>query len=196
MGAMTNILRKTEFGNPILRSVARKLTLEEIRSNEIQKLIEDMYYTVEQKQYGVGLAAPQVGVGVALSVIDTKATPTRPDLERKRLTIINPEIVAIYGRRANMWEGCISGLELYAQVPRYKKVRLKWTDGQGETHEQDFDGFMAHVIQHEVDHLQGILYVDKVKNTKSYMTIREYKRMRAKEKTTAQTRRTAKVSVL
>lgn len=182
---MSNLLKKTEFGNPILRDVAKRLSKAEILSDEIQTLIEDMYYTVEHKRYGVGLAAPQVGKSVSLSVVAIKATPSRPDLEPEKLTIINPEIVEFYGKKANMWEGCISGLELYAQVPRYKRLRLKWTDEKAETHEQDFDGFIAHVLQHEVDHLNGILYVDKIRNTKSIMTIREYKKMRERERAQA-----------
>lgn len=182
---MNKILRKTEFGNPVLRAVAQRLSDDEIRSADIQTLIEDMYYTVERKKYGVGLAASQVGRSVALSVVAIKSTPSRPDLEPQSLTIINPEVVRVYGRKSSMWEGCISGLELYAQVPRYKKVRLKWMDEQAAQHEEDFDGFIAHVIQHEVDHLNGVLYVDKIKNTKSIMTIREYKKMRERERAQA-----------
>lgn len=144
-----------------------------------------MYYTLENKRYGVGIAATQVGKDVAISVIDTKPTPTRPDLVRQKLTIINPEIVTGYGRRIGQWEGCISGPDLYAQVPRYPRIRLKWMDETAEEHEQDFDGFLAHVIQHEVDHLNGVLFVDRVKDTKSYMTFREYKKMRAKTTTSA-----------
>lgn len=182
---MSKILKKTEFGNPVLRVVAHRLSKEEILSDKIQALIEDMYYTVEHKKYGVGLAAPQVGRSVAISVVAIKATPSRPDLQPEQLTIINPEIVQFYGRKASMWEGCISGLELYAQVPRYKGLRIKWMDERAHEHEQDFGGFIAHVIQHEVDHLNGVLYVDKIRNTKSIMTIREYKKMRERERAQA-----------
>lgn len=143
-----------------------------------------MYYTLEHRKYGVGLAAPQVGKGVALCIIGIKETPTRPDLEKLQLTLFNPEIVETYGYRKPMWEGCISGSELYAQVPRYKKVRVKWLDEDAKAHEADFDGFIAHVIQHEVDHLNGILYVDKIKDTKSIMTMREYKRQMLKARKT------------
>jgi peptide deformylase len=97
---------------------------------------------------------------------------------RQKLTIINPEIVQRYGHKVEQWEGCISGSELYAKVPRYLKVRLRWYDEAAQVHEEDFDGFMAQVIQHEVDHLHGILFVDKVRDTKSYMTFGEYKKMR------------------
>ena len=178
---MSKILRKTEFGNAILRTVAQLLSDKEILSAQIQDLIESMYYTLEHRKYGVGIAAPQVGRSVAISTIDTKPTPTRPDLVRQKLTIINPKIIKFYGQKSEEWEGCISGAELYAKVPRYKKVRLKWQDEQAQVHEQDFDGFLAHVIQHEVDHLNGILFIDKVKDTKSYKTYKEYRKMRKHE---------------
>lgn len=141
-----------------------------------------MYYTLETKKYGVGIAATQVGKSLAISVIDTKPTPTRPEIVRQKLTIINPEIIKTYGKKVDEWEACISGTKLYAQVPRYKKLRLKWHDEKAKIHEQDFDGFTAHVIQHEVDHLNGILFVDKVENPASYMTFNEYKKMRARLK--------------
>lgn len=175
------LLRKTDFGNPILRNPNHSLSDKEIISDEIQQFISDMYCTLEQKKYGVGIAANQVGKNLAISAIDTKPTPTRPDLKRQRLTIINPSIIKTYGNKIPMWEGCISGSKLYALVPRYKRIRLAWKDEQAKAHEQDFDGFIAHVIQHEVDHLNGLIFLDRVKDTKSYMTFNEYKKMRAKE---------------
>lgn len=178
---MSKLLRKTEFGNKILRQTPDRLTEEQILSAKVQELIACMYATLEQRKYGVGLAAPQVGKSLPLSVIDTKPTPTRPNLKREKLTIINPRIIQTYGSPQAEWEGCISGAGLYAQVPRYKKLRLAWSDEKAQTHERDFDGFIAHVIQHEVDHLNGILFVDKVKDPKTYMTFKEYKKMRAKE---------------
>jgi peptide deformylase len=178
---MPKLLRRTEFGNPILRSVPALLTAEQILDAAFQDFITDMYYTLEAKKYGVGLAAVQVGECLPVSVIDTKPTPTRPHLERQKLTIINPKIVRSYGGRRPEWEGCISGTELYAQVPRYKKIWLSWQDEQAVAHEADFEGFLAHVIQHEVDHLNGVLFVDRVEDTSSYMTFREYKKMRARE---------------
>lgn len=175
---MAKVLEKTEFGNPILRDVAAHLADDEILAPKTQELIHNMYYTLEHKKYGVGIAAPQVGTSVALSVIDTKPTPTRPDLKRQKLTLINPEIVELFEKKVPMWEGCISGAEMYAQVPRHTKLRLKWQDEKAQTHEQTFDGFLAQVIQHEVDHLSGVLFVDKVVDTKSYMTFAEYKKMK------------------
>jgi peptide deformylase len=177
---MTEILRATRFGNPILRETARKLEPDEILSDEIQTLIENMYYTLREKQYGVGLAAPQIGVSIALSVVGIKPTPTRPDLEVFNTVLINPIVVETYGRRKQMWEGCVSSGEaentLYAKVPRYKSIRLKWLDEKAVEHDEVLNGFVAHVAQHETDHLNGILFVDRVKNTKTYMLADEYKK--------------------
>ncbi len=173
---MVKRLTKTEFGNPLPRETAKVLSELEILSSDVQILIADMYEALENRKYGVGIAAPQVGHSLAINVIDTKPTKTRPDLTRQKLTIINPVITKTYGRRKPMWEACLSGPDLYAQVPRYKKVRLRWQDEQAMKHEEDFDGFIAHVIQHEVDHLHGILFVDKVKDTKTYMTTKEFKK--------------------
>ncbi len=175
------ILRRTQFGNPILRQQAPTLSTEEIKSYKTQQLIRDMRYTLDQKKYGVGLAAPQVGESIALSVIAIKPTPTRPKLERCEMVMINPVITKFYGHRSAMWEGCISGTDLYAKTLRYKRIRLQWQDEKAEQHEEDIEGFLAHVIQHEVDHLNGLLFVDRVKDTKTYMTFSEYIKMRKQQ---------------
>jgi peptide deformylase len=173
-------LKITQFGNPILRQVARRLDVDEIAAPETQKLIADMRdYLNSSKKYGVGLAAPQVGQDIALSIIEIKPTPYRPNAEQASLAIINPEIVEMYGRRAPMWEGCISfGTSRvnfpYAQTVRYKKIRLKYFDERGVLHAKDFEGLLAHVIQHEVDHLNGVLFVDRVKDTSTYMMKTEF----------------------
>lgn len=177
---MTKLLEATQFGNPILREVAKRLTTDEILSDEVQALIADMYYTLQEREQGVGLAAPQVGESVALSVIGIKPTPTRPNLEIFNTVLINPEVVETYGRAQQMWEGCVSSGELentlYAQVPRYKKIRLTWLDENAIAHDEVLEGFVAHVAQHETDHLNGVLFVDRVKDTKTYMLASEYKK--------------------
>jgi len=183
---MATVLKPTRFGNPILREVARWLTPEEILSDDIQSLINNMRFTLTERSYGVGIAAPQVGVSVALSVIGIKPTPTRPMLEPFESVIINPAIVATHGRRTQLWEGCIScgtgNDTLYGKVPRFKKITLRWLDEKAQAHEALLEGFVAHVAQHETDHLNGILFVDKVKDTSSYMMADEYKKRIARKK--------------
>ena len=168
----------TRLGNPLLRQKAKRLTKEEILSAEIQELIAAMKTTVASKKYGVGLAAPQVGTSIALSVIAIKPTPNRPQLESFEAVIINPEIIETHGYRKQLWEGCISSGNgrdtLFAKVPRYKAITLRWYDEQAVLHEEKLTGFRAHVAQHETDHLNGILFVDKVKDRATFMMQDEY----------------------
>jgi peptide deformylase len=183
------VLVTTEFGNPILRKKARKLRLQQIKSAKIQALIIDMKHTLITKKMGVGVAAPQVGESLALSVIAIRPTPHRPNVKPFDLVIINPEIVEASNIMKPMWEGCLSaGKEsLFAKVPRNNTVVVKYLDAAGVRCEQKLTGLRAQVVQHEVDHLNGILFVDHVKDTKSYMTLTEYKkRVVAKRKSTKQ----------
>lgn len=186
---MPNILRRTQFGNPILRTPTQKLSERQIKSAKIQRLISDMQHTLTKRKYGVGLAATQVGENVSLSLIGIKPTPNRPTEEPFDLVIINPSFTGV-GRKVPMWEGCISfsaaGEAMYAQVPRYKKINAIWYDEKGEKHTEAIDGMPSHVFQHETDHLNGVLFVDRVKDSKSWMTASEYRKriVRPKLKTT------------
>lgn len=172
-------LEITRFGNPVLRKKAKKLTDAEIHSEETQMLIKNVREILTTERYGVGLAAPQVGKSLAMSVIGIKPTPNRPNLQRFDTVIINPGYEGI-GKISSMWEGCIScGTDddtLFAQVPRYEKVKATWLDDKAKKHEEILDDFVAHVFQHETDHLEGILFVDKVKDTNSFMMADEYRK--------------------
>ena len=171
------LLRRTQFGNSILRTVARQ----QILSSDIQSLIADMRYTLEKKRYGVGLAAPQIGESVAIALIGLKSIPMRPNIKPVSLTLINPQIIRHDAKRAGMREGCISGPDIYAKAMRYKRLRLRWLDEKARVYEKDFDGLIAQVIQHEVDHLNGVLFVDRVKDPSTYVTFSEYKKIRLAE---------------
>lgn len=175
-------LRLTKFGNPILRDTARRLTAEEVRSPEIQTLLDDMRaYLDGHPETGVGIAAPQLNVPLAISYISIRPTDYRPNVETIALELINPKIVTYYGESSEMWEGCLSfgaggGAEdfPYARAERYAKIRLRFMDRKGVVHEDDFEGIVAHVMQHETDHLNGILFVDRVKDPHTYMMKSEY----------------------
>lgn len=171
----------TQFGNQVLRHKARPLSLAQMKSANTQRLIGDMQHILIEKKLGIGLAAPQVGEGVALAVICIRPTKLRPEVEVFDLVLINPVITDTEGRKNSLWEGCISSGQgkagLFAKVPRSKVVRVKYYDKTGRQHHQKFTGLPAHVIQHEVDHLNGILFVDRVKDSKTYMTYAEYKKM-------------------
>ena len=173
------ILEKTEFGNPILRGRAKQLSKDEVLSAEIQSLIASIRHTLVAKKYGIGLAAPQVGHSLALSVIHIRPTKTRPNLPKEKwadLVIINPKIIKTFGRKEQLWEGCISLPEVFAKVPRYKKIKLQFLDEEGREQIKTFEGLLAHVIQHETDHLNGGLFVDKVKDPSTFMSGTEYRK--------------------
>lgn len=172
------VLPRTEFGDPILRKVASRLTPEEIASDKIQTLIKDIRHTLVTKKFGVGLAAPQVGESLALSVIAIRPVKHRPNVEPFDLVIISPKIIKTFGTPKDKWEGCLSAgaSGLFGKVGRYKKIEIKFLDEAGKEHVRQFEGLQAQVIQHETDHLNGILFVDHVTDPKTYMTLKEYKK--------------------
>ncbi len=178
------ILTLTRAGNPILREVMPELSREEIISTEIQNLIANIRYTNQVRPTGVGLSAPQVGARFALSVIGIKPTPNRPNLEPFDQVIINPKYEGI-GRRTGMWEGCQSigsgDDTLYGKALRYKKIEARWHDETGKLHERTLGGFVAHVFQHETDHLNGVLFIDRVRDSRTFMMADEYRKRIAKQ---------------
>lgn len=173
------LLKFTRFGNPLLRKKSTTISRSQITSHDIQQLISDMRNTVEKEDSGVGLAAPQVGVDKSLALIAIKPTSNRPDRERFESIIINPSYEGI-GRRIGMWEGCISAGRgkntLFGKALRYKKIQARWLDENSDEHVEILDGFVAHVFQHEADHLDGILFVDRVHDTTTYMMADEFRK--------------------
>lgn len=182
------LLPITQFGNPILRQAAMPLGDEEIRLAETQSLIDDMFYTLRQKKLGVALAAPQVGQGKAVVVVLVQPTKHRPKAEPLEAVWINPEIVRTFGRRTQQWEGCISGGKgnagLFAKVPRYRKLEIKYMNQGGEPEQHIVSGLVAQIAQHEIDHLHGNLFVDRVRDTKTYTTYSEYMKLVRKKRST------------
>lgn len=174
------LLKLRRFGDPVLRRVARRLSAEDIKSDEIQALITDIHYTNEVKKYGVGLAAPQVGVPVAVAIIAIQPTKLRPKAEPYSQVIINPEYKGV-GRRRAMWEGCLSTgtgrHTLFGKALRYATIHATWRDEDGREHSETLTGLPAHVFQHETDHLAGVLFVDKVRDTKTFVMADEYRKM-------------------
>lgn len=173
------ILALTRFGNPILRQKSRELSTKEIKSDKIQQLIANIRYTNKLKEYGVGLAAPQVGESIALSVIGIKPTPNHPEREYFDSVIINPSYKGL-DKLTGKWEGCQSGGTgddiMFGKAMRYGKISANYHDEFGELHTEELTGFPAHVFQHECDHLYGILFVDKVKDPKTFMMADEYRK--------------------
>jgi len=183
-------LKITRLGNPILRQTAKRLDKEEILSGEIQNFIKQLKFTLkhtyETTGIGVGLSANQVGRERAIASIDIKPRLEQTDVEPFEQIMINPEIVETFGRRAGMWEGCLScgATEggIFGLVPRYKKIRVKWLDENANQHDEILEGFPAHVAQHEIDHLNGKVFLDTARRS-SLMIADEYRKRIVKPKT-------------
>ncbi len=176
-------LKITEFGNPVLRKVAKLISDEEIKSPKFRQLIKEMSELVKSGEYGVGLAAPQVAVSKALSVITIRPTPSHPEREEFDMVIINPSYKGI-GQKVDKWEGCMSfgaGQPVFAQTKRYEQIHAAYQDELGIEHKEQFSGLKAHVFQHETDHLNGVLFVDLVEDSKTWMSASEYKKMLAEK---------------
>lgn len=174
-------MKIVEFGDPLLRAPSIQLNVSEIKSTKTKKLIKNMHDFLESKKSGVGLAAVQLGELKSIAILRVRAKPYRKVVREFDLTMINPEIVQVYGRRIQLMEGCISAGStkggLFANVPRYKRVKVKYFDESGKKSLKIFEELPAQIIQHEIDHLNGILFVDRVKDTKSYITYGQYKKM-------------------
>ncbi|HEX7036752.1 MAG TPA: peptide deformylase [Pseudomonadales bacterium] len=172
--AIREIIR---MGHPTLRSRARPLSDEEIVSPEIARLVEDMVETLHHVG-GIGLAAPQVNEPVRLAIVDVPGGASRyGDIPAMPLTVfVNPEIEVLDDARAGYWEGCLSvpGLRGYVQRPQHVRVRARTL--QNEPLELELKGFLATVVQHEFDHLDGRLYIDRIEDTTLLMFDEEFER--------------------
>jgi peptide deformylase len=168
-----------QAGNPILRQRSLSLTVEQIRSREIQKLIESMRACMHEAP-GVGLAAPQVGLSLQLAVIEDREEYHKDvseallrERERRPLpfhVIVNPVLEEVGDEKAEFFEGCLSLSGFSALVPRARAVRVSCLDERGEPKVIEASGWYARILQHEVDHLNGTLYVDRMR-ARSFTTM-------------------------
>lgn len=178
------IRKIAQLGEPVLRRVARQLSVQELSSPAIQTLIDDMIDTMHDAD-GAGLAAPQVYESVQLCVIELNKNPRYPDALDIPLTVlVNPVVTPLVGGPEGplapndtiaMFEGCLSVTGLRGQVVRPRRVRVQALDRAGRPLDFVWEGVRASVVQHETDHLKGVLYVD-LADSKSLTFLREYER--------------------
>ena len=177
-------LKIVQAGEPVLRQVTRPLTREEILGDEIQRLIHDMKDTMRDAP-GVGLAAPQIGLSLQLAVIEDREESLK-DLPSQELAdkdrrpvpfhaIINPQITLTGDDEAPFYEGCLSLAGFSAVVPRARTVRVEYLDQQGEPRSVEASGWYARILQHEIDHLQGTLYIDRM-HTRTFTSVDNWNR--------------------
>ena len=154
------------MGNPLLLQRAEEIT--ECNTPELTALIQDMQDTM-QAEDGVGLAAPQIGVSLRLVIFGFDQNPRYPDaIAIPETILINPIITPVGETMADAWEGCLSLPGLRGLVPRYQHIKYSGVDAQGKIIEVEASDFHARVVQHECDHLDGILYPQRINDLKQF----------------------------
>jgi peptide deformylase len=172
-----SILKVARMGHPVLRERAKALDKSALRQPLVQKLIDDMIDTMHE-YHGVGLAAPQIHEGVRLFVglLDDEPGP-----DSEAIALINPEIVPQSETKQEGWEGCLSIPDIRGMVPRYTDILVKALDRDGKAIELRLKNFAARIAQHETDHLDGVLFFDRMTSMQSLTYLEEYSRYHSKE---------------
>ena len=172
-----SILKVARMGHPVLRQRGRVIDRNELRTPEFQKFIDDMIETMHEYN-GVGLAAPQVHAGVRMFVA---LLEDDPDSKTGATVVINPEIVPQSSSQQEGWEGCLSIPDIRGMVPRFTDIALRALDREGRPVDLRLKGFPARVAQHETDHLDGVLFFDRMRSMESLTYLEEYSRYHAKD---------------
>lgn len=167
-----SILKVARMGHPVLRTKARTLDKQEIKNANIQTFIDNMIDTMYEYS-GVGLAAPQVheSLRIFVGMLDADGRG-----EGDALVFINPEIIKIGDQTVEGWEGCLSIPEIRGRVPRAQHIKVSALDRTGKRFELELKDFPARVVQHETDHLDGVLFLDRMRAFESLTYLEEYSR--------------------
>lgn len=164
-----------ETPDPVLRQISKPV---EVFDNELKTLIADMFETMYHAP-GIGLAAVQVGVPIRLLVMDLQ----EPEEEggepvKEPRVFVNPEVLWTSDQEVPYTEGCLSVPDQYAEVLRPDRIRARWQDETGKTYEQELDGLLAICLQHEIDHLNGVLFIDHLSRLKREMVLKKLAKQR------------------
>jgi len=171
---MSELLDIIELGHPILRQIADPIL--NVQDPAIQTLVDDLLLTVKQAN-GVGIAAPQVARSWQLMIVASRPNPRYPTaLEMEPTAILNPRILSHSSEPVNGWEGCLSIPGIRGQVPRYQAIEVEYTDRHGRLQKMEMTDFVARIFQHEFDHLNGVMFLDRVETTQALVTEKEYQR--------------------
>lgn len=167
-----SILKVARMGHPVLRAKARTVDKSELKNAAVQQFIDSMIDTMFEYS-GVGLAAPQVheSLRVFVAMLDADGRG-----EGDAVTFINPEIVTIGDATVEGWEGCLSIPDIRGRVPRAQHIKVSALDRTGKRFELELEDFPARVVQHETDHLNGVLFFDRMKGFESLTYLEEYSR--------------------
>ena len=171
-----SILKVARMGHPVLRQTARSVAPSDLKDPMMQRLINDMIDTMHE-YHGVGLAAPQIHEDLRLFVA---LLDDDPDGDSEAVVVVNPEIVPLSENKAEGWEGCLSIPDIRGMVPRYTDILVRALDRTGRKVELTLKGFPARVAQHETDHLDGVLFFDRMTSMQSLTFLEEYSRYHSK----------------
>jgi peptide deformylase len=169
------ILKVGRIGHPIIRAVAQPIERAALRKPPLQRLIDDMVETMHEYE-GVGLAAPQVHVGLRLAVIEVPSSDEDGRDAVPLTVLVNPQITPLDEELVMGFEGCLSIPDLRGEVPRLRRVRLEALDRDGKPFAVEASEFHARVIQHECDHLDGRVYLDRMRDMRSLSFMNEFER--------------------
>ena len=169
---MTESLQIAQLGNPVLRQQAQLVN--NIQDKRLQQLIDDLIATAAVSN-GVGIAAPQVSQSCRLFIVASRPNQRYPNAPQMEPTaMINPQIIAHSPEVVKGWEGCLSVPGIRGLVPRYQTIEVEYISRNGTKNRQEFTDFVARIFQHEYDHLDGIVFLDRVESTQDLMTEQEY----------------------
>ncbi len=169
---MTESLQIAQLGNPILRQQAQ--LIDNLQDERIQQLIDALTATAAASN-GVGIAAPQVSESYRLFIVASRPNARYPNAPLMEPTaMLNPRIIGHSTDIVKGWEGCLSIPGIRGLVPRYQTIEVEYTTRDGQLHRQELTDFVARIFQHEYDHLDGIVFLDRVESTQDMMTEQEY----------------------
>jgi peptide deformylase len=169
---MAESLQIAQLGNPILRQQAQ--VIDNLQDERLQQMI-DALITTAVASNGVGIAAPQVSESYRLFIVASRPNPRYPNAPTMEPTaMINPRIIARSTEMIKGWEGCLSIPRIRGLVPRHRAIEVEYTTRDGQLHRQELTDFVARIFQHEYDHLEGIVFLDRVESTHDLMTEQEY----------------------
>ncbi|MBI5614603.1 peptide deformylase [Candidatus Gottesmanbacteria bacterium] len=170
------ILRQVaQLGEPVLRKIA--VPVSNVEETRIQQLIDDLLATIKDV-HGVGMAAPQVYESLRIFVVASNPNPRYPNAPKMNPTaVINPEILSNSKDKEKDWEGCLSIPGIRGLVPRYKSIRVRFTTRDGKVVEKIYKDFIARIFQHEFDHLEGIVFLDRLESNKDIVSEKEYQKI-------------------
>lgn len=183
------LLKVAELGHEVLRKKATLVSAEEIATQEFQNLLDDMIATLKDSS-GVGIAAPQIYESKRIMIIHSSPSPRYPTApEFGPDALINPKIIKKSSKKVKGWEGCLSFPGIRGFVPRFESIEIEYTDRHGKKQNKKFKDFIARIFQHEHDHLEGIVFLDRIKG-KDIITEKEFLKLIAIQKPKAKPKKT------